>query len=67
MIDSNGHDESISSELLTLIRSLAAKQQVAKASYETVVQEIFIQYKLQEGDHVDLTTGKITRGQLASA
>lgn len=58
--NNNGH-ESISPELLTLIRSLAAKAQAAKASYETVIQEVSLQYKLGIGDAVDLATGKISR------
>lgn len=59
--NTNGHGESISAELLTLIHSLASKQQTAKISYDAVIQEVSQQYKLTDGDHVDLATGKITR------
>lgn len=56
----NGH-ESVSPELLALIRSLAARAQAAKTSYETVIQEVSAQYELGQGDGVDLATGVITR------
>lgn len=60
MNETNGN-EKISPELLALIHSLGAKQQIAKASYEAVIQEVSQQYKLAQGDNVDLATGIITR------
>jgi hypothetical protein len=57
----NGKPEMISPELLLLIQSLNGKLQLAKVSYETVINEVSQQYKLAEGDSVDLATGVIKR------
>lgn len=58
---SDTQPETISPELLALIQSLNGKLQTAKIGYEAVVNEVFAQYKLAEGDGVDLATGVIKR------